>query len=57
MNALVSVRGDIVAEAKNLPKNTKEQREIRKYDIQQAKAIVKSGKLIKKELPRRACQA
>lgn len=51
MNALVSVRGDIVAEAKNLPKNTKEQREIRKYDIQQAKAIVKSGKLIKKNYP------
>lgn len=51
VNALVSVRDSIIADAKNLPKSTKEQREIRKYDIQQAKAIVKSGKLIKKNYP------
>lgn len=36
---------------KKLPKSTKEQREIRKYDIQQAKALVKSSKLIKKNYP------
>lgn len=51
VNTLVSVSDSIVADAKNLPKSTKEQREIRKYDIQQAKAIVKSGKLIKKNYP------
>lgn len=51
VNTLVSVSDSIVAEAKNLPKSTKEQREVRKYDIQQAKAIVKSGKLIKKNYP------
>ena len=51
VNALVSVRDSIIADAKNLPKSTKEQREVRKYDIQQAKAIVKSGKLIKKNYP------
>lgn len=51
VNVLVSVRDSIVADAKNLPRSTKEQREIRKYDIQQAKAIVKSSKLIKKNYP------
>lgn len=51
VNALVSVSDSIVADAKNLPRSTKEQREIRKYDIQQAKAIVKSSRLIKKNYP------
>lgn len=48
VDSLVSFGDSIVADAKKLPKSTKEQREIRKYDIQQAKAIVKSGRLIKR---------
>lgn len=48
VDSLVSFGDSIVADAKKLPKSTKEQREIRKYDIQQAKAIVKAGRLIKK---------
>lgn len=51
VDSLVSFGDSIVADAKKLPKSTKEQREIRKYDIQQAKAIVKSGRLIKKNYP------
>lgn len=51
VNSLASVSNSIVADAKKQPKNTKEQREIRKYDIQQAKAIVKSSRLIKKNYP------
>lgn len=51
VNSLAFVNDNIVADAKKQPKNTKEQREIRKYDIQQAKAIVKSGRLIKKNYP------
>lgn len=51
VNSLAFVSDSIVADAKNQPKSTKEQREIRKYDIQQAKAIVKSGRLIKKNYP------
>ncbi len=51
VDSLVSFGDDIVADAKKLPKSTKEQREIRKYDIQQAKALVKSSKLIKKNYP------
>lgn len=48
VDSLVFFGDSIVADAKKLPKSTKEQREIRKYDVQQAKAIVKSGRLIKK---------
>lgn len=51
VNSLAFISDSIVADAKNQPKNTKEQREIRKYDIQQAKAIVKSSRLIKKNYP------
>lgn len=51
VNSLAFVSDSIIADAKKQPKNTKEQREIRKYDIQQAKAIVKSGRLIKKNYP------
>lgn len=51
VDALAFVSDDIIAAAKRLPKNSREQREIRKYDISQAKAIVKSGKLIKKNYP------
>ena len=51
VDSLAFVSDSIVADAKKLPKSTKEQREIRKYDIQQAKAIVKSGRLIKKNYP------
>ena len=51
VNSLAFVSDSIVADDKNQPKSTKEQREIRKYDIQQAKAIVKSGRLIKKNYP------
>lgn len=51
VNSLASVSNSIVADAKKQQKNTKEQREIRKYDIQQAKAIVKSSRLIKKNYP------
>lgn len=51
VDSLAFVSDSIVADAKKLPKSAKEQREIRKYDIQQAKAIVKSGRLIKKNYP------
>lgn len=41
----------IVADARKMPKSSKDERELRKYYITQAKAIVKSGKLIKKNYP------
>lgn len=50
-DSMANISGSIIDEAKKLPKHTKEERQIRKYDIQQAKAIVKSGRLIKKNYP------
>lgn len=51
INSLIYISDDIIAQAKKLPKGTKEQRTVRKYDIEQARAIVKSGRLIKKNYP------
>lgn len=51
IDSIAFISESVVADAKNLPKSTKEQRAFRKYDIQQAKALVKSGKLIKKNYP------
>lgn len=50
-DSMANISGSIIDEAKKLPKHTKEERQSRKYDIQQAKAIVKSGRLIKKNYP------
>jgi len=45
------INKEIISTAKALPKGSKAQREIRKYDIQFAKSIVKAGRLIKKNYP------
>ncbi len=51
IDSLAFVNESIVSDAKNQPKDTKEQRAFRKYDIQLAKSVVKAGKLIKKNYP------
>ncbi len=51
VNTLAFISESIIADAKNQPKGSKEQRAVRKYDIVQAKALVKSGRLIKKNYP------
>ena len=51
INSLAFVNESIVSDAQNQPKNTKEQRAFRKYDIKLAKSVVKAGKLIKKNYP------
>lgn len=50
-DCLALANSGIIENARQLPKQTKEQRTIRKYEIAQAKAVVKSGKLIKKYYP------
>lgn len=50
-DSMANISNSIIDKAKNLPKHTKTECQIRKYDIQQAKAIVKSGRLIKKNYP------
>lgn len=52
INDFVHISPDIIKEAKSLPKNNKEQKALRKYYISQAKAIVKSAQLIKKNYPK-----
>lgn len=51
VNTLAFISESIIADAKNQLKGSKEQRAVRKYDIAQAKALVKSGRLIKKNYP------
>lgn len=51
INELVNIRPDILKEARKLPRNSKEQRKLRKYYIAQAKAIVKTAGLIQKNYP------
>lgn len=51
INELVNISPDIIKEARALPKNNKEQRKLRKYYVSQAKAIVKTSELIKKNYP------
>lgn len=51
INDLVHIGPEIIEEAKHLPHNNKEQKVLRKYYISQAKAIVKTAELIKKNYP------
>lgn len=51
VNAFASTDKSIIQNAKKLPKANKEQRAERKYDIQLAKSVVKSGALIRKNYP------
>lgn len=51
VNSLVAYDASIVEKAKNLPHGTKEEKAVRKYEISQAKAIIKAGKLIKLHFP------
>lgn len=51
VNSLTEYDGSVLKAAKQLPKKTKEEREFRKYEISQARAILKSGRLIKKNYP------
>ncbi len=51
ISALAFMDESIIAQARNMPKHNKTERSLRKYYIKQAKAIVKSGKLIKKNYP------
>ena len=46
-----SLDESIVAQAKQLPKETKTERVLRKYYIKQAKAIVKTGKKLREHYP------
>lgn len=48
---LAYIDESIISEARNMPKSSKTERALRKYYITLAKAIVKSGKLIKKNYP------
>ncbi len=50
-NEMAFADSSLIALARQLPKKTKEQRIIRKYDIEQAKAVVKAGKLIRNKYP------
>lgn len=51
ISALAFMDESIIAQARNMPKHNKTERALRKYYIKQAKAVVKSGKLIKKNYP------
>lgn len=51
VNSLADYDASIINEAKMLPRKSKDEREFRKYEISQAKAIIKSGKLIRKHYP------
>lgn len=51
ISALAFMDESIITQARNMPKHNKTERALRKYYIKQAKAIVKSGKLIKKNYP------
>lgn len=51
ISALAFMDESIIAQARNMPKHNKTECSLRKYYIKQAKAIVKSGKLIKKNYP------
>lgn len=49
--SLAEYDASIIQTAKSLPKKSKEERAVRKYEISQAKAIIKAGKLIRKHYP------
>ncbi len=51
ISALAFMDESIIEQARNMPKHNKTERALRKYYIKQAKAIVKSGNLIKKNYP------
>lgn len=51
VTSLAEYDESIISNAKKLPHSNKDEREFRKYEIAQAKAIIKSGKLIKKHYP------
>ena len=51
VTALAFMDESIIADARKMPKGSKDERALRKYYIAQAKAIVKTGKLIKKNYP------
>lgn len=51
LSFLSSLDESIVAQAKQLPKETKTERVLRKYYIKQAKAIVKTGKKLREHYP------
>lgn len=51
ISALAFMDESIIVQARNMPKHNKTERVLRKYYIKQAKAIVKSGNLIKKNYP------
>ncbi len=51
ISALAFMDESIIVQARNMPKHNKTERTLRKYYIKQAKAIVKSGNLIKKNYP------
>lgn len=51
ISALAFMDESIIVQARNMPKHNKTERALRKYYIKQAKAIVKSGNLIKKNYP------
>lgn len=51
INNIADIDGNIVAEAKKMPKKTKEQKIARKHDIAFAKSVLKSQKLMHKNYP------
>lgn len=51
ISTLADTDASIIADARNLPKSSKTERLLRKYYIAQAKALVRTGKLIKKNYP------
>ncbi|MDE5985518.1 MAG: MFS transporter [Eubacterium sp.] len=51
VTALADIDESIIAHARKMPKSNKDERILRKYYIVQAKAIVKTGRLIKKNYP------
>lgn len=51
VTALADIDHSIISDARKMPKGSKEERALRKYYINQAKAIVKAGKLIQKNYP------
>lgn len=51
VSALADIDSSIIADARKMPKSNKDERDLRKYYISQAKAIVKTGRLIKKNYP------
>lgn len=51
VNTLSELDASIINEAKHLPKGTKDERVLRKYYIVQAKSILKTGNLIKRNYP------